>query len=68
MVRLAHSLLTAGLLILLTPAAGQAQHMNAAGVPCNRPSSTAEEAECFAKASDAADKELNAFTLECDLC
>ena len=34
------------------------QHMNAP-VPCNRPSSTAEEAECFAKTSDAADKELN---------
>ena len=33
--------------------------MNAPGVSCNRPSSTAEEAECFAKASDAADKELN---------
>ena len=35
------------------------QHMNAPGVSCNRPSSTAEEAECFARASDAADKELN---------
>ena len=35
--------------------------MNAAGVPCNRPSSTVEEAECFAKTSDAADKELNAL-------
>ena len=35
------------------------QHMNAPGVSCNRPSSTVEEADCFAKASDAADKELN---------
>ena len=30
-----------------------------APVPCNRPSSTVDEAECFAKDSDAADKELN---------
>lgn len=34
------------------------QHMNAS-VPCNQPSSTVDEAECFAKDSDAADKELN---------
>jgi uncharacterized protein YecT (DUF1311 family) len=38
-----------------------AQHMNAPGVPCNRPSSTVQEANCFARASDAADKELNNF-------
>jgi uncharacterized protein YecT (DUF1311 family) len=33
--------------------------MNAPGASCNQPSSTAEEAGCFAKASDTADKELN---------
>ena len=59
--RLTRRLLTAGLILILMPAAGWAQHMNAPGIPCNRPSSTAEEAECFAKALNAADKELNAF-------
>ena len=34
------------------------QHMNAP-VPCNRPTSTAEETACFAKAASAADKQLN---------
>lgn len=38
-----------------------AQHMNARGVPCNRPSSTAEEASCFQRASEAADNELNSI-------
>jgi uncharacterized protein YecT (DUF1311 family) len=35
--------------------------MNAPGAPCNRPSSTVEEANCFAKASDTADGELNSL-------
>jgi uncharacterized protein YecT (DUF1311 family) len=62
MVRHALSLLlTACLLSILIPAAGRAQHMNAADVPCNRPSSNAAQGECFAKASEAAEKELNAF-------
>jgi uncharacterized protein YecT (DUF1311 family) len=38
-----------------------AQHMNAPGVPCNKPSSTAEEASCFQMASEAADNELNSI-------
>jgi uncharacterized protein YecT (DUF1311 family) len=33
--------------------------MNVPGVPCNQPSSTADEFECFAKAAEAADKNLN---------
>jgi uncharacterized protein YecT (DUF1311 family) len=36
-----------------------AQHMNAPGVPCNRPSTTAEEASCFQRSSETADRELN---------
>lgn len=61
MMRFALLLLTAVPLFILTPAASWAQHMNAAGVPCNRPSSTVEEADCFAKVSDATNKELNTF-------
>jgi uncharacterized protein YecT (DUF1311 family) len=36
-----------------------AQHMNDPGVPCNKSSSTAEEASCFQRASESADNELN---------
>ena len=38
-----------------------AQHMNAPGAPCNRSSSTVEEANCFKRSADAADKELNSI-------
>lgn len=38
-----------------------AQHMNVPGVPCNKPSTTADEASCFAKASETADRNLNVF-------
>jgi uncharacterized protein YecT (DUF1311 family) len=61
MMRLQLSLFTAASLSLLIPAAGWAQHMNTPGVPCNQPSSTVAEADCFAKAFDAADKDLNAI-------
>jgi uncharacterized protein YecT (DUF1311 family) len=33
--------------------------MNEPGIPCNKSSTTAEEASCFQMASDAADGELN---------
>jgi uncharacterized protein YecT (DUF1311 family) len=36
-----------------------AQHMNAAGVFCNKPSTTAAEAACFATSAETADRELN---------
>ena len=36
-----------------------AQHMNAKGVPCNKPSSTADETQCFYMAYREADKNLN---------
>jgi len=36
-----------------------AQHMNVPGVPCHKPSTTADEASCFAKALEAADVEMN---------
>jgi len=41
--------------------AAHAQHMNAPGSPCNRPSTTPEEYGCFAKASVTADRALNAL-------
>lgn len=49
------------LLIFLSVGCPQAfaQHMNLPGLPCNRPSTTAAEYGCFAKASAAADKDLN---------
>lgn len=59
MTRLASSLLASALLLCAPRTQALGQHMNAPGVSCNRPSSTAEEADCFAKASDAADRELN---------
>jgi len=36
-----------------------AQHMNVPGLSCNKPSSTADEASCFSRASESADRELN---------
>jgi uncharacterized protein YecT (DUF1311 family) len=36
-----------------------AQHMNAPGVPCNKPSTTVEGASCFYRASESADRQLN---------
>jgi uncharacterized protein YecT (DUF1311 family) len=47
--------------VLFGPAHSQAvaQYMNVPGVPCNVPSTTAEEASCFHRASEAADRELN---------
>ena len=59
MTRLAFSLLMSALLLYAACTQALGQHMNAPGASCNRPSSTVEEADCFAKASDAADKELN---------
>jgi len=59
MTRLASSLLVSALLLCAACTQVLGQHMNAPGVSCNRPSSTVEEADCFARASDAADKELN---------
>jgi uncharacterized protein YecT (DUF1311 family) len=59
MTRLAPSLLVSALLLCAACTHALGQHMNAPGVSCNRPSSTVEGADCFAKASDAADKELN---------
>ncbi len=41
--------------------AALAQHMNAPGSLCNRPSTTAAENGCFAKALVTADKALNAL-------
>jgi uncharacterized protein YecT (DUF1311 family) len=41
--------------------ASVAQHMNAPGVPCNVPSSTAAESAYFGKAVQTADRELNAI-------
>jgi uncharacterized protein YecT (DUF1311 family) len=38
---------------------GVAQHMNAPGAPCNKLSTTAQEASCFHKAAEIADQELN---------
>jgi len=38
-----------------------AQHMNVKGVPCNKPSSNAEETQCFYVACRVADKDLNQF-------
>ncbi|WP_084080130.1 lysozyme inhibitor LprI family protein [Edaphobacter aggregans] len=37
----------------------QAQHMNVPGVPCDKPSSGAEETACFFRAYKEADQELN---------
>jgi uncharacterized protein YecT (DUF1311 family) len=37
----------------------QAQHMNVPGVPCNKPSSGAEETNCFVQAYKDSDQELN---------
>jgi uncharacterized protein YecT (DUF1311 family) len=35
--------------------------MNDPRVPCNKPSSTAEEASCFQRAAEAADNEMNSI-------
>jgi uncharacterized protein YecT (DUF1311 family) len=37
----------------------RAQHMNAAGAPCQEPASTAETLRCFVKAAKQADEKLN---------
>jgi uncharacterized protein YecT (DUF1311 family) len=59
MMRFGCSFLVSAFLFISACSQAFGQHMNVPGVPCNRPSSTAEEADCFARASDAADKELN---------
>jgi uncharacterized protein YecT (DUF1311 family) len=43
----------------LMPTQAFSQHMNAPGVPCNKPSSTAEEVSCFQRSLETADNELN---------
>ena len=52
-------LLLSAVLLGAGPNRAVAQHMNVPGVPCNKPSTTADEASCLAKASEAADRELN---------
>ncbi len=64
MARSASSFLVSALLLCVACTQALGQHMNAPGVSCNRPSSTAAEADCFAKASDTADKELNRFYVQ----
>jgi uncharacterized protein YecT (DUF1311 family) len=61
MMRLGSSFLFSALFVCSASTPALAQHMNAPGVSCNQPSSTVEEAGCFARASDAADKELNSL-------
>jgi uncharacterized protein YecT (DUF1311 family) len=61
MMRFGSSFLFSALVVSLACMPVVAQHMNAPRVPCNKPSSTVEEAGCFARASDAADKELNSL-------
>jgi uncharacterized protein YecT (DUF1311 family) len=61
MMRFGSSFLFAALFVCSASTPALAQHMNAPGVSCNKPSSTVEEAGCFARASDAADKELNSL-------
>ena len=59
MMRFASSFLLSAFLFCSASSQALGQHMNEPGAWCNRPSSTAEEADCFARASDAADKDLN---------
>ena len=61
MMRVGSSLLSSALFVCSASTPALAQHMNASGVSCNQPSSTVEEAACFARSSDAADKELNSL-------
>ena len=61
MMRFGSSFLFSALFVCSASTPALSQHMNAAGVSCNQPSSTVEEAGCFARASDAADKELNSL-------
>jgi uncharacterized protein YecT (DUF1311 family) len=46
-------------MLLLICGNALSQHMNAKDAPCQSPSSTAEEAQCFATARTASDNELN---------
>lgn len=56
--RLVFSLLVSAIFLCTDSKPAVSQHMNAP-TACNRPSTTVEEANCFAKASDVADMELN---------
>ena len=57
--RLYVSLLLSAVTLVSVLVRAVAQHMNESGGPCNKPSSTAEEASCFQRASNSADSELN---------
>ena len=58
--RFVRSLLLSIVFVWAVRLPGVAQHMNAAGVPCNIPSTTAAEATCFGKEAQIADRDLNA--------
>jgi uncharacterized protein YecT (DUF1311 family) len=61
MIRVSSLLLISAIFLCWACGQAAAQHMNNPDMPCNRPSSTAEESACFASAADAANKDLNSY-------
>jgi uncharacterized protein YecT (DUF1311 family) len=61
MVRCSFTLLLLSAVLFFVHVRAVAQHMSDPRSPCNKPSSTAENASCFQRAAEAADNEMNSI-------